>query len=158
MCIFFSLCERKQTSDHSFTSATITNLVAQSVDGIIHWKNHYSLNNSKGFSSAYPQKIVVQLLDGTIQSLNSWYQDKMHATFGFLVLTSKYLGVEPGTTWNKSSQWSEQDPNSGSPDFKSSSLTTRPHCLPHLPEPCSSVIKAHLRGYKDEWYSDIPAQ
>ena len=58
MCIFFSLCENKQTSDHfvTFTSATITDSVAQSVDSTIHWKTHYALNNSKGFSSAYPHK------------------------------------------------------------------------------------------------------
>ena len=41
-------------------------------------------------------------------------------------------GVEPGTTWLKSTLWSEQDLNSRSPDFKSSDLTTMPRCLPNL--------------------------
>ena len=38
-------------------------------------------------------------------------------------------GVERGTTSNKSSEWSERDLNTGSPDFKSGALTTRPRCL-----------------------------
>ena len=38
-------------------------------------------------------------------------------------------GVEPGTTWLKSSLWLERDLNAGSPDFKSSDLTTRPRRL-----------------------------
>ena len=38
-------------------------------------------------------------------------------------------GVEQETTWLKSRLWSERDLNFGSPDFKSSTLTTRPCCL-----------------------------
>ena len=37
--------------------------------------------------------------------------------------------VEPGTTRNKFSEWSEQVLNPGSPDLKASALTTGPHCL-----------------------------
>ena len=44
-------------------------------------------------------------------------------------------GVEPRTTWNKSSQWSERDLNSGSPDFKSGALTTGPRGLQQLQQP-----------------------
>lgn len=38
--------------------------------------------------------------------------------------------VVPGTNSNKSSCLSEQDLNSGSPDFKSGILTVGPHHLP----------------------------
>jgi len=44
-------------------------------------------------------------------------------------LYKRSRGVEPRTTWNKSSWWSELDLNSGSPDFKPGTLTTRPRCL-----------------------------
>ena len=37
--------------------------------------------------------------------------------------------VEPGTTRNKFSEWSERVLNPGSPDLKASALTTGPHCL-----------------------------
>ena len=37
--------------------------------------------------------------------------------------------VEPGTTRNKFSKWSERVLNPGSPDLKASALTTGPHCL-----------------------------
>lgn len=44
--------------------------------------------------------------------------------------TYKYSwAVGPETTWNISSRWSEQDLNSGSPDFKSSTLPLQPHYL-----------------------------
>ena len=36
---------------------------------------------------------------------------------------------EPGTTSNKSSQWSERELNSWSPDIKSGALSTQPRCL-----------------------------
>ena len=38
--------------------------------------------------------------------------------------------VEPGTTRNKFTEWSERVLNPGSPDLKASALTTGPHCLP----------------------------
>ena len=41
------------------------------------------------------------------------------------------LSPKSRTTWNKSGKWSERDLNSGSPDVKSATLTTRPHSL-HL--------------------------
>ena len=44
-------------------------------------------------------------------------------------------GVEPGTTWLKSSKWSERDLNSGTPHFKCRDLTTRPRCLLSLLTP-----------------------
>ena len=37
--------------------------------------------------------------------------------------------VEPGTSWNKSSWWSGWDLNLGSPNLKSSALSTGPCCL-----------------------------
>ena len=40
--------------------------------------------------------------------------------------------VEPGTTRNKFSEWSERVLNPGSPDLKASTLTTGPHCLLEL--------------------------
>ena len=42
-----------------------------------------------------------------------------------MAMYKRSRGIEPGTTWNKSRQWSELDLNSGSPDFESAALTTR---------------------------------
>ena len=57
-----------------------------------------------------------------------------------LVIYKHSRGDEPRTTWNKSFWWSEWNLNSGSPDFNSSTLTTRPRCLP----PCKKVNKRLL--------------
>ena len=42
-----------------------------------------------------------------------------------MAMYKRSRGIEPGTTWNKSRQWSERDLNSGSPNFKSDAQTTR---------------------------------
>ena len=51
-------------------------------------------------------------------------------------------GFEPGNTENKSSQRSGRTPNSGSLNYKSSALTTRPPCLLRLRSSC--VAKNYL--------------
>ena len=49
-----------------------------------------------------------------------------------MTIYKRSRGVEPDTTWNKSSWWSGRDLLSGSPDFKSGALTTRPRCLSYI--------------------------
>ena len=46
-----------------------------------------------------------------------------------LALYKRSRGVEPGTTWNKSSRWSERDLKLGLANFKSGTLTTQSNCL-----------------------------
>ena len=41
-----------------------------------------------------------------------------------LAMYKRSRRIEPRTTWNKSSEWSERDLNSGSPEFKSGTLAT----------------------------------
>ena len=56
-------------------------------------------------------------------------------------------GVEPRTTLNNSSWWSERDLKSVSPEFKSGTLTTRPRCLPCLADYVKKLYLSACRTF-----------
>ena len=64
-----------------------------------------------------------------IQQMNHTGQESLLAVVRPVGYYKWSQGVQPGTTWFKSSQWLEQDLKSGSPDLQSSFPTAQSHCL-----------------------------
>lgn len=64
-----------------------------------------------------------------IQQMNHTGQESILAVVRPVGYYKWSQGIQAGTTWSKSRQWTERDLNSGSPDLQSSSPTAWSHCL-----------------------------
>ena len=65
--------------------------------------------------------------------------------------------AEPGTTRIKFNEWSERVLNLGSPDLKTSALTTGPHCLlpPFKDQASADIVRTQLNDLSQKIHKTI---
>ena len=115
----------KIISTHIINITNNNNVFKLYVDNFIVYPQQYLYSTNASGTKLMPETIP------TGQRQTSWL----------------FTSMKLRTTVNKSSQWSEQDLNSGPPKYKSTSaLTTQPHCFLPAPGPVTTGTKLYVRG------------